>query len=257
MPLAHGPEKRPRFHSSQYIALSILQIRLGCNLARRRGSISHHRTRVVVRPPGIGEEAPCWVRCGIPELTKPEGLGLARCGDGVTVYGLTRLIDPGRISIGSHVIVDDFVLLQGGAGLDIGSYVHISAFASIVGGGPTRIGHFVSLSPGARVLTGTDVFDGSGLTNSTVPAALRVVERPGVRIGDFAAVGANVVVHPGVTIGEGAVVGAGSVVLRDLEPWTIFVGAPARPLRARPSAEMLRRAAELGYPFEIGDSRAS
>jgi acetyltransferase-like isoleucine patch superfamily enzyme len=50
-----------------------------------------------------------------------------------------------------------------------------------------------------------------------------------------------------VTIGQGAVVGAGSLVMRDLEPWTVNVGAPTREIRRRPSETMLAMARELGY----------
>ena len=44
---------------------------------------------------------------------------------------------------------------------------------------------------------------------------------------------AGVFVSPGVTIGEGAVAGAMSVVTRNVEPWTVVAGNPARPLKAR------------------------
>ena len=46
--------------------------------------------------------------------------------------------------------------------------------------------------------------------------------------------GANVIVHPNVTIGEGAIVGSGGIVLKDIEPWTINVGAPVRMVGTRP-----------------------
>ena len=52
-----------------------------------------------------------------------------------------------------------------------------------------------------------------------------------VQIGDKAWVGFGCIVLPGVTIGEGAVVGAGSVVTRDVAPWTVVAGNPARPIR--------------------------
>lgn len=44
----------------------------------------------------------------------------------------------------------------------------------------------------------------------------------------FAAVGAGATILPGIEIGEGALVGAGAVVTRDVPPWTIVMGVPAR-----------------------------
>lgn len=175
-------------------------------------------------------------------------LGLASAGANVRIYELTRLTSPERIAIGSEVIVDDFVFLQGGAGMAIGSYVHIASFASVTGGGIAKIGDFCTISSGARILTGTDVVDGSGLVNSTVPDRLRSVERGETALEDHSFVGANAVVHPGVRIGEGAVVGSGSVVLDDLEPWTINVGSPTRVVDERPAESILARAEELGFP---------
>ena len=40
-------------------------------------------------------------------------------------------------------------------------------------------------------------------------------------------------VLPGVTIGEGSVVGAGSVVTKDVEPWTVVAGNPAKFIKKR------------------------
>jgi acetyltransferase-like isoleucine patch superfamily enzyme len=51
------------------------------------------------------------------------------------------------------------------------------------------------------------------------------------RIGENCWLGANVVVTSGVTIGERCVIGANSVVTKDVEPFTIAAGVPARPLR--------------------------
>jgi acetyltransferase-like isoleucine patch superfamily enzyme len=53
-----------------------------------------------------------------------------------------------------------------------------------------------------------------------------------VRIGDDAWIGCSCVILRGVTIGEGAVVGAGSVVTKDVPPWTLVAGNPARAVRA-------------------------
>lgn len=52
-----------------------------------------------------------------------------------------------------------------------------------------------------------------------------------VRIGDKVWIGFGASVLPGVTIGEGAVVGACAVVTKDVEPWTVVAGNPARVIR--------------------------
>ena len=51
-------------------------------------------------------------------------------------------------------------------------------------------------------------------------------------IKDGAHIGIGAIVMPGVTIGEGAVIGAGSVVTRDIPPYSVAVGAPARVIKS-------------------------
>lgn len=60
-----------------------------------------------------------------------------------------------------------------------------------------------------------------------------LVRRP-IHIGAQAWVAAEAFVGPGVTLGDGAVLGARAVAFRDLEPWTIHIGNPARLHRRRP-----------------------
>jgi acetyltransferase-like isoleucine patch superfamily enzyme len=60
-----------------------------------------------------------------------------------------------------------------------------------------------------------------------------------VRIGDRAWICSRSIILPGVTIGEGAVVAAGSVVSKDVAPWTLVGGNPARKLRDRPPASYI------------------
>jgi putative colanic acid biosynthesis acetyltransferase WcaF len=54
-----------------------------------------------------------------------------------------------------------------------------------------------------------------------------------IKIGQFAWVAAQAFVGPGVTIGEGAVVGACAVITKDVEPWTVVAGNPARYIKKR------------------------
>ena len=60
----------------------------------------------------------------------------------------------------------------------------------------------------------------------------RLVTAP-IRLARSSWVCAGVFVHPGVTIGEGAVVGARAVVTKDVAPWTVVAGNPAKFLKAR------------------------
>jgi phosphonate metabolism protein (transferase hexapeptide repeat family) len=68
-----------------------------------------------------------------------------------------------------------------------------------------------------------------------------------VTIGNDVWIGHGAVVLPGVTIGDGAVVGANAVVTRDVEPYTIVAGAPAKLLRPRFPAGIARRLAALAW----------
>jgi len=174
-----------------------------------------------------------------------EHFGFRTCGVDVTIYEFVRILDAHLLDVGSHVVIDDFVFIDAGTGSSIGSHVHIASFASLSGGGQFDVGDFAGVATGCRLLSGSDRFDGSGLTGPTIPPRWRSVERTFVRIGRHAVLGANVVVHPGITIGDGAIVGSGSVVTRDVPEWTISIGAPAAPVRERKRELILRYEAEL------------
>ncbi len=90
----------------------------------------------------------------------------------------------------------------------------------------------VGWGPGAKVL---------GSEHTGEPADRPIIEtdlviKP-VRIGAWTDIGTNAVILPGVTIGKGAIVGAGAVVTKDVEPFTIVAGVPAKFLRKRESTE--------------------
>jgi acetyltransferase-like isoleucine patch superfamily enzyme len=94
------------------------------------------------------------------------------------------------------------------------------------------IGEYVGWGPGARVL---------GSTHSGVPGDVPIVQtdleiKP-VRIEDWADVGTGAVILPGVTVGRGSIVGAGAVVTRDVPPFAIVAGVPARVVRLRTDRE--------------------
>lgn len=178
-------------------------------------------------------------------------MGFKHVGENVRIYAGAKIIGCEHIHIGSNVIIDDFVLIYAAAPVYIGSFVHIASYTSI-SGGQAVLEDFSTLSSGVRIIAGSDDFLGGGLTNSTIPPQYRSVQRSFVHVGRHVIVGGNCSVLPGVRIGEGAAVGAGSVVTRSLEPWGVYLGAPARRLKARESETILRQERELmaERPFE-------
>lgn len=166
-------------------------------------------------------------------------LPLRRRGQDVTIHEAAKIAGAEQMEVGDSVVIDDFTLVLAAGGVRLGSFVHIGSHVFIGGGGGLVMEDFSGLSGGVRVYTGNEDYLGGQLTNPTVPAPWRVASRMPVHIGRHAIVGSGTVVLPGVTIGEGVAVGALSVVARDLEPWTIYAGNPAKPIKARPRERML------------------
>ena len=172
-------------------------------------------------------------------------IGFASVGQDVTIWPEAKIVMPEVISVGNSVIIDDFVFIMGGAKTIIKSFIHIASFTSITGGGEIVMEDYSALSSGVRVYSGNEDYTGGCMTNPAVPAPYRIPVRSFVHLKKHAIVGANSVILPGVIIGEGAVVGANSLVTKDCEPWTIYVGSPARPLRGRPREHILALEARL------------
>ena len=172
-------------------------------------------------------------------------LNFARVGSDVMIWPLAKIVGAETISIGDSVIIDDFVFLAGGSSTTIGSFVHIASFVSITGGGALVVEDFAGISSGTRLFTGNDDYSGGCLTGPTVPEPYRVPIRSFVHIGKHVIIGANTVILPGVTIGEGVAIGANSLITRDCEPWTIYFGTPAKPIKPRRRDRILELEAQL------------
>jgi phosphonate metabolism protein (transferase hexapeptide repeat family) len=68
-----------------------------------------------------------------------------------------------------------------------------------------------------------------------------------VTIGHDVWIGHGVTIMPGVTIGTGAVIGSGAVVTKDVEPYTIVAGVPAKLIKERLPAEAARQLLEIAW----------
>lgn len=161
-------------------------------------------------------------------------LGFAAIGTGVLVSEKASFHGAARIALGDHVRIDDFCVLSAGeGGIRIGSYVHVACQCTLIGKGRIELEDFSNLSGRVAVYSSSDDFSGMGMTNPMVPPKYRRVTDAPVRIGRHVVIGTGAVVLPGVTIGEGATVGALTLVKKSLEPFSIYVGIPARRVGAR------------------------
>ena len=173
---------------------------------------------------------------------------LKHCGDDVFISANVEIRRPQLVSVGSHVALDTGFYLTTQA--EIGDYIHIAPYVTIIGGadGLLQMDHFSSIAAGSRIICASDGHVGAGLPGPTIPEAFHdeVTYAP-VVFERFANVATNVVIMPGVTLAEGTVVGACSLVTKSTEPWTIYVGVPARAIKVRPREKMLENAKKMGY----------
>jgi dTDP-4-amino-4,6-dideoxy-D-glucose acyltransferase len=173
---------------------------------------------------------------------------LNKCGTNVFISAKVEIRRPHLVSVGNHVAIDSGTYITTQA--RIGDYTHISPYTTVIGGAKSKIivEDFVTIGTGTKILAGSDRFLGDGFTSVTVPEEFRdTVDFTTVSLKRFSGIGANAVIMPGVTIAEGSVIGACSLVTKDTEPWTIYMGSPAKPFKVRPHQKMLDYAKQLGY----------
>jgi len=72
-------------------------------------------------------------------------------------------------------------------------------------------------------------------------------EAPHVIIGNDVWLGANVIIFPGLKIGHGAIIGAGAIVTKDVPPYAVALGSPARIVRYRFDEETITQLLELSW----------
>lgn len=128
-------------------------------------------------------------------------------GTGSTIHTGVRFFEPYRIMIGEDTIVGEGAFLDGRAPLHIGNHVDIASEVMIYNSEHNVHAEHFAADEG-------------------------IITAP-VRIEDYVFIGPRVIILPGVTIGKGAVVGAGAVVTKDVEPFSIVGGVPAKPIGER------------------------
>ena len=115
--------------------------------------------------------------------------------------------DPGRLKVPDHVRLGRFSQLTCSGGIEIGDNVMMGPFVTIISTTHAHEPNTAMWSQGldyGPISIGSDMWIGAGST-----------------------------IVPGVTIGDGAIIGAGAVVTRDVEPFSIIDGVPARRIGSR------------------------
>lgn len=160
---------------------------------------------------------------------RPEDL--AHLGQGTVLEDDVLVFHPEHVSIGDGAYVGHLAILKAyhrnelviedGAWLGEGVYLHAA--------GGIRIGRNVGIGAGVRIITSVHAEEGR-----KVPILHSRIEFAAVEIDDDADIGIGATILPGVRIGSGAIVGAGAVVTRDVAPFAVVAGVPARVIRMRP-----------------------
>ena len=170
-------------------------------------------------------------------------------GDDVFIHEQAIIKHPQLCTIGSHVAIDNGVTFS--TQVEIGDYVHISPFVCTIGGKTNKavFKDFTFVAAGTKIVVGSEDYTGEGLVGPVIPLKYRKLILQDVIFERFSGCGVNCSIMPGVTFGEGAILGANSLALKSLEPWTIYVGSPAKPIKIRKKELILQHAKELGYEF--------
>ena len=169
-------------------------------------------------------------------LTQKElhNLQFKEIGENVLISDKASLYNCKNISIGSNVRIDDFCILSAGAhGIIIMDNVHIACYVSIIGQEKISIGNYCGISARTSIYSSSDDYSGEFLFGPTVNENLKNVTNKPVTISDFSIVGANSVIMPGVELGIGSATGAYTFINKSLDPWSVYVGVPAKKIKNR------------------------
>lgn len=164
-------------------------------------------------------------------------LGIAVIGDNVRIHRSVQIFSPQYIHFGNNVRIDCFSLLSAGSEeIYIGNHVHIAAGSYLFGGGGRiLIDDFCGLSSRVTIYTSTDDYSEGHMTNPTVPDEYRKVSNGPVTLRKHALIGSGSIVMPNVELGIAVSVGALTFINKNIGPFNIVHGNPARIIGKRDS----------------------
>jgi dTDP-4-amino-4,6-dideoxy-D-glucose acyltransferase len=183
-------------------------------------------------------------------MTKQEASKYKSLGLDVYIHDTVEITRPHLATIGHHSAIDFNFYCT--VSLDVGDYVHIAPHCSAIGGAHSslEIDDFSWIAVGTNIVCGSEDYTGSGLVGPNIPKEYQAdTFTSTVRIDRFAGTGAGCTIMPGVRMAEGSILGAHSLLTKDTEPWTIYVGSPAKPVKVREKETIIKYAKEMGYVY--------
>ncbi|AFY99676.1 acyltransferase [Calothrix sp. PCC 6303] len=155
-------------------------------------------------------------------------------GNGVHIFKNARLDAKGNIN--NQIIIGDGVALEQGVNIgalnDTSIHIDNNTFIGnnvcIAGPGNLVIGKNCLIAANCGIFANNHIF-----SDPTIAIAAQGVTRVGITIEDDCWLGHAVTVLDGVTIGKGSVIGAGSVVTKNIPPYSVAIGVPAKVIKKR------------------------
>ena len=144
------------------------------------------------------------------------------------------------MEIGDNTRLCDYAFIhpEGGT-IKIGRYCDFEPYSLIWGAGKMTIGDFVNFGPGMKIMGNLYDYRNGDIMVGTVEQTHKGIIAPELVIEDHVYFGADVTVLGSVNyIGEGALIGAQALVNKDLDPWGVYVGSPAKKIGERPKGAL-------------------
>lgn len=137
----------------------------------------------------------------------------------------------GKIIVGRNSIIRESAFIQTyGGKIQIGDNTTINPFCVLQGNGGITIGSDTLIAAGVKVFSANHVFN-----NRVKKIRAQGETKYGVFIGDDVWIGSDCTILDGVNIGSGSIVAAGSVVNKDVAPYSVVGGVPAKVIKFRPN----------------------
>ncbi len=151
--------------------------------------------------------------------------------DYVTIDALSKngVVFGNNVTIAKYSTIQCTGVIQElGEGLNIGDNSAVGAHSFLGAQGGIQIGKNVIMGPMVSMHAENHVFE-----NAELPIRLQPSSRKGIEIEDDCWIGAKATIVDGVRIGMGSIVAAGAVVTKDVPPYNVVAGVPARTIRVR------------------------